>query len=135
MLDTFGSVVGPLILFGLLSALKDSSAKYHIILLVTAIPLFATLTILQFKVKETPTPEKALAPTAVVALPARFYWFLAIMLIFSLGNSSDAFLILRAQNLGIVLLAIPLVYALLNFVYTIASVYWEACRTELVGRK
>ena len=122
MLDTFGSVVGPLILFGLLFALKDSPAKYHIILLVTAIPLFVTLTILQFKVHETPTPEKALAPTAVVALPARFYWFLAIMLIFSLGNSSDAFLILRAQNLGIVLLAIPLVYALFNFVYAIASV-------------
>ena len=122
MLDTFGSVVGPLVLFGMLYVLNDSPAKYHIILFSTAIPLFVTLAILQFKVKEAPTIEKSLTPTAAVALPRRFYWFLGIMLVFSLGNSSDAFLILRAQNLGVVLLAIPLVYALFNFVYASASV-------------
>lgn len=122
MLDTFGSVVGPLILFALLYVLKDSPTKYHIILFATAIPLFVTLAILQFKVKEAPTTEKSLTPTAAVALPRSFYWFLGIMLVFSLGNSSDAFLILRAQNLGVVLLAIPLVYALFNFVYASASV-------------
>jgi MFS family permease len=122
MLDTFGSVVGPLILFGLLYVLEDSHAKYHIILFATAIPLVATLAILQFKVRETPTTDKAFTPTAAVALPGPFYLFLGITLVFSLGNSSDAFLILRAQNLGVVLLAIPLVYALFNFVYAAASV-------------
>jgi MFS family permease len=122
MLDTFGSVLGPLLLFVLLFFLKDSPAKYHIILLVTAVPLFITLAILQFKVVETPSAAKASEPAGVVALPTRFYLFLGIMIVFSLGNSSDAFLILRAQNLGVVLLAIPLVYALFNFVYAIASV-------------
>ena len=51
-----------------------------------------------------------------------FFLFLSIMLLFSLGNSSDAFLILRAQNVGVTLLAIPLVYAIFNFVYAAASV-------------
>lgn len=122
MLDTFGSVVGPLVLFALLYFLKDSSATYHIILIVTAIPLFITLAILKFKVRESVTPEKTVAASVKFALPRRFYIFLGVMLLFSLGNSSDAFLILRAQNIGVTLLAIPLVYALFNFVYAIASV-------------
>ena len=123
MLDTLGSVVGPLLLFGLLYFLKDSPSKYHIILLVTAIPLFVTLTILKFKVKEsTVSSTKLNEPSVSISLPRRFYLFLSIMLLFSIGNSSDAFLILRAQNIGVTLLAIPLVYALFNFVYAIASV-------------
>jgi len=122
MLDTFGSVVGPLVLFGLLYILKDSPSKYHIILLATAVPLFITLAVLSFKVRESTTPPKTIETSVKFALPRRFYLFLAIMLLFSLGNSSDAFLILRAQNIGATLLAIPLVYALFNFVYAIASV-------------
>lgn len=39
-----------------------------------------------------------------------------------MGNSSDAFLILRAQNIGLTLLAIPLVYALFNLFYALAAV-------------
>jgi MFS family permease len=122
MLDTLGSVVGPLILFGLLYILKDSPSKYHIILLSAAIPLFITLIILRSKVKETPTAPKTATQSAKISLPRRFYIFLGIVLLFSVGNSSDAFLILRAQNLGVVLLAIPLVYALFNFVYASAAI-------------
>lgn len=124
-LDTLGSVAGPLFLFALLYLLKDSPAKYHIILIATAVPLFVTLAILQWKVRETPVAaadtkkkEKGIA----VALPRRFYVFLGIVLLFTLGNSSDAFLILRSQDLGVTLLAIPLVYALFNFVYAAASI-------------
>lgn len=122
MLDTLGSVVGPIVLFGLLYFLKDSPSKYHVILIVTAIPLFVTLAVLRFKVRESVVSPKTFESVANFALPRRFYFFLAITLLFSLGNSSDAFLILRAQNLGVTLLAIPLVYALFNFVYAMASV-------------
>jgi MFS family permease len=44
------------------------------------------------------------------------------MLLFSLGNSADAFLILRTQDVGVGLLGIPLVYALFNFFYASASI-------------
>jgi MFS family permease len=120
-LDTFGSVIGPLVLFGLLYVLKDSPNKYHIILLATALPLLATLYVLQTRVRETVSEKKVLA-SFKGALPKKFYIFLGIMMLFSLGNSSDAFLILRAQNLGTVLLAIPLVYALFNTVYAAAAI-------------
>ena len=122
MLDTFGSVVGPLILFGLLYFLKDSPSQYHIILFLTAVPLLVTLAVLQFKVKETPPRPDADGAPVTGPLPRRFYRFLAVMLLFSLGNSSDAFLILRAQNVGVTVLAIPLVYAVFNFIYAAASV-------------
>jgi MFS family permease len=122
MLDTLGSVAGPLALFGLLFLLRNSQLKYHIILLVTAIPLIFTLIILKFKVEEFAIRKKEEDISEKFSLPKGYYLFLVIMLIFSLGNSSDAFLILRAQNLGVTLLAIPLVYALFNFVYASASV-------------
>lgn len=122
MLDTFGSVAGPLLLFGLLYLLADNPAKYHIILFLTALPLLVTLAILHFKVQETPAADKPKDVSGAAPLSRRFYLFLGIILLFSLGNSSDAFLILRAQNIGVTLLAIPLVYALFNAVYAAASV-------------
>ena len=121
-LDTLGSVVGPIILFGLLYLWRDHPQKYHFILLITAIPIVLTLFILQRYVVETPRPPSSIKTEAIGKLPRRFYVFLLITLLFSLGNSSDAFLILRAQNVGVTLVAIPLVYALFNFVYAAASV-------------
>jgi MFS family permease len=120
-LDTFGSVAGPLLLFLLLYLLKNNSLKYHYIFFITAIPLVFTLSILSFFVKEAPV-KKVEKNKSTSPLPARFLWFLAIVLLFSIGNSSDTFLILRSQNLGVGLLGIPLVYALFNAVYASASI-------------
>jgi len=122
MLDTLGSVVGPLVLFVLLYLLKDSPSKYNIILIAAAVPLFITLAILKFKVHESIVSKKTTTASKGNGLPRRFYLFLVIILLFSLGNSSDAFLILRAQDIGVTLLAIPLVYALFNLVYATASI-------------
>lgn len=125
MLDTLGSVVGPLILFGLLYFLKDSLALYHYILLFSAVPLLCTLFILVTRVRE--ADGGVPAPTVVqtqprAALPKSFFWFLLIVMVFTLGNSSDAFLILRARNVGVSLLYIPLVLVLFNLVYAAAAV-------------
>ena len=123
MLDTLGSVVGPLALFCLLYLFKDSSYVYHNVLLFCAVPLIITL-LLVFKLKELPreaVKKGAAAPTKI-AMPKSFYIFLGIIIIFTLGNSSDAFLILRAKNVGVSLLQIPLVIALFNLVYAMAAV-------------
>lgn len=120
-LDTLGSVAGPLLLFALLYALKNNSLKYHYIFFLTAIPLFVTLGILSFFVKEIPVQQTETKKDRT-PLPMKFYLFLAIVIFFSIGNASDTFLILRSQNLGVSLLGIPLVYALFNFVYAGASI-------------
>src|ERR1035437_9192213 len=102
MLDTLGSVAGPLILFFLLWIFKDSSSLYHKILLFSAVPLIITL-LLIFKLKELPKAEfkKVEVTESRGKLPKTFYIFIAIVILFTLGNSSDAFLILRARNLGV----------------------------------
>ena len=55
------------------------------------------------------------------------------MVVFTLGNSSDAFLILRAKNLGITLLEIPLVIALFNLIYALAAVPFGSL-SDKIGR-
>lgn len=121
-LDTLGSVVGPILLFALLYLLKDNNLKYHYIFFITAVPLIFTLGILTIFVKEVPFVKQRAETKKTYKLPAKFFLFLSIVLLFSIGNSSDAFLILRAQNVGVTLLAIPLIYALFNFVYASASI-------------
>lgn len=120
-LDTLGSVVGPLLLFALLYLLRNNDLKYHYIFFITAVPLIFALGILTIFVKEVPFLKKQETKDNF-KLPTKYFLFLAIVLLFSLGNSSDVFLILRAQNVGVGLLAIPLVYALFNFVYAAASI-------------
>ncbi|MBI4119518.1 MAG: MFS transporter [Parcubacteria group bacterium] len=123
-LDTLGSVAGPLILFALLYFFSDNPRQYHYIFLITALPLLCTLSILTFRVKEVPAAkiENLENVRGEGGLPISFYIFLGIMTVFLLGNASDAFLILRAQNIGVQLLAIPVVYALFNFFYASASI-------------
>lgn len=120
-LDTLGSVAGPLFLFLLLFLLRNNSLKYHYIFFIAAVPLIFTLGILSFFVKEAPV-KKEESLFAKHPLPKRYFIFLGIVLLFSVGNSSDTFLILRSQNLGVGLLGIPLVYALFNAVYAGASI-------------
>jgi len=121
-LDTFGSVVGPLFLFVLLFLLNNNSLKYHYIFFITAIPLIFTLGILTLFVKEVKLEKTKNEINTKASLPLKYYLFLGIVLFFSIGNSSDIFLILRAQNVGVTILAIPLVYALFNFIYASASI-------------
>jgi len=138
MLDTLGSVVGPLILFFLLWIFKDSNYIYHQILLFCAVPLVITLALIVFKIKEAPKEHLTKEEIASQKLekgrmPKSFYVFLAIVVIFTLGNSSDAFLILRARSLGFTLLQIPLVIALFNLVYALLAVPFGSL-SDKIGR-
>jgi MFS family permease len=59
-----------------------------------------------------------------ISLPASFYFVLLAVTLFSLGNSSDMFLVLRAQNVGIAVALAPLLGLVFNITYTLAS--WPA---------
>lgn len=133
-LDTFGSVIGPLLLFALLYVFRDTSRKYQYIFLISAIPLIITLLIITFLIKETNGKNINPANFSGINLPRKFYIFLTVAVVFSIGNSSDAFLLLRAQNIGVPLLSIPLIYALFNFVYATASIPLGSL-SDTIGRK
>ncbi len=137
MLDTLGSVAGPLILFLLLYLLQESASLYHYVLLFSAVPILITLFVLVTKVREvphaTPANTDTTKPAGKKKLPRSFFLFLFIIVVFTLGNSSDAFLILRAKNLGFTLLELPLVIALFNLVYAAAAVPFGSL-SDKIGR-
>lgn len=120
MLDTFGSAIGPLILSGLIVLFTRHhvapSHYYRWMMILSALVLLITITIIKFGVIETKN-LKAATFNAKAPLAKSFYLFTAIAGIFAIANSSDAFLILRSQNLGLSIVAIPLTYAVLNIIY------------------
>jgi len=119
-LDTLGAVIGPLAAILLLYILGNN---LRLIFLLAVIPSIIGVILLILYVK-----EKNKEP--IKQEPIKFNWrnlnqsfkiFLIISIIFAIGNSSDAFLILRAKNLGLSITLIILVYALFNFTYALFS--------------
>jgi len=135
MLDTLGSVAGPLVLALLLYLFRASASVYHIIIIVSAVPLLATLTILTRRVHEIPraAARAQSVPGSTKPLPTSFFLFMAVVVVFTLGNSSDAFLILRARNLGVTLIEIPIVIALFNLIYALLAVPFGSL-SDRIGR-
>lgn len=120
-LDTLGAVIGPMIA---LVAIHFLDNNFRLIFFLAFIPAFIGILLLLFLVKE--KKKEANSSSAF-----RFNWhnldpsfkiFLLISFIFTLGNSSDTFLILRAQNLGLSLSLVVLAYILFNFTYAIFSI-------------
>ncbi len=120
-LDTLGSVAGPLITFGLLKLWVNHPNKYREIFMTAGVIAFIPLIIIGFWVKERKQPiNKQLISLKILKGP--FAGFLIIMLLFTLGNSSDAFLILRAEDVGVSSTMIPLVIALFNLISALTSI-------------
>ncbi len=71
-----------------------------------------------------PTRGASAASTLRLRLPAGFYYVLAVVTLFSLGNSSDMFLVLRAESIGIPAVHAPLLGLVFNITYTLLS--WPA---------
>src|SRR5581483_5298558 len=120
-LDTLGSVVGPLITFGLLRLWVDHPNAYREVFLVAGVIATIPLVIIGLVVRERRSPI-AKQRLSLAVLRGPFAGFLAVMLLFTLGNSSDAFLILRAQNVGVAAELIPIVYAMFNLVSALTAI-------------
>ncbi|HMN15537.1 MAG TPA: MFS transporter [Bellilinea sp.] len=132
-LDTLGSVAGPLIAYGLLRLWVDHPNKYREIFMVAGLIAFIPLVIIGFWVKERKQPVNKLS-ISLKSLKGPFAGFLIIMLLFTLGNSSDAFLILRAEDTGISSTTIPLVVALFNLVSALTAIP-AGKLSDLIGRR
>jgi MFS family permease len=120
-LDTLGSAVGPLIAYGLLRLWVDHANKYREVFWVAGVIAALPLLIIGLWVKERKQPVNKQAISLKV-LRGPFAGFMVVMLIFTLGNSSDAFLILRANDVGIQPVVIPLIIAAFNLVSALAAI-------------
>jgi len=140
-LDSAGAIAGPLLALFLL-------ARYGIrnVFLAAAVPGALSVLVSIFGIRETKNQKphfsqnpgevghpKKLANEKKIAsedfsprsgLPGAFYLVLAAVALFSLGNSSDMFLVMRAQNVGIPVSMAPLLGLVFNVTYTLGS--WPA---------
>jgi len=120
--DTAGAVLGPLGALALLAVLGEN---FRLIFLLAFIPAALGMVLLRLVGERTPQPE---APTSVgepqaggLHFGAPFYAFLIVSLVFALGNSSDAFLILRSRNLGLGVSEAVLAYVAYNASYSLLA--------------
>ena len=122
--DSAGAVIGPAIGLGLFELL---SHHYRPVFIIAAIPAVLGVVALFFIPERKPkvTVRAEGDPTPPAKLGRRFYIFLAISLLFAFGNSSDAFLILRSENLGLTTTATVSAYILYTLVYTLGSFRWH----------
>lgn len=120
-MDTFGACIGPLLAIWFLTALKDNLRP---IFLIAFIPALFTVLILIFFLKKEP-PHSGTASDIIKfdfkPFNPAFKRFLLISSIFAIGNSSDAFLIMRAKAAGLSTSLVILAYVVYNFSHSILS--------------
>lgn len=119
-MDNSGAIVGPFLAFLLLSFFP---LNYTNIFLLATIPaILGVLTIVIF-IKEVKSEKKETTnKISLKQLPKKFYFFLIIIFVFTLGNSSDALLIVKTSETGIDKSYIPFVYMIFNTVSVILSI-------------
>jgi MFS family permease len=121
-MDTAGAVAGPLIGIWLLNS---AGLSYRSIFMWAGVPAFIAVLVLVLFVREAEVLREA-PPEAVVRaqtpLSPKFWLFLAVYALFALGNSSDAFLLLKGRAAGMSATAVVLAYVLFNLVNASAAV-------------
>jgi MFS family permease len=125
--DTGGAMLGLLIAFLLVWLAQSSNVAlgqktFQLLVLASLIPAFLAVLSIAIGTKDVKTGAERKAPKfAFKSLGKPFMVFMIIVGIFDLGNSSDAFLVLRAQERGISVLGILGMLVVFNLVYTLVS--------------
>lgn len=121
-MDNVGAVLGPL----LATVLVASHWPIRRIFWLAAVPGLVAVTLVAFvpepglksrlpsASRHSTRPPARSRPSVTGALDCPLVLYLAVLFVFSLGNSSDAFLLLRARSLGVSTAGIPILWAVLN---------------------
>ncbi|MEX2186904.1 MAG: MFS transporter [Pirellulales bacterium] len=119
-MDHLGAVLGPLAAYAFLWWRPDD---LRTLFLLTAVPGAAVVALLVFALRETARHEAGREPFSLTLKPfdRRFRVYLAALAIFTLGNTSDLFLIQRSMDLGISAVWIPLLWGGLHVVKSLGN--------------
>ena len=150
--DNAGAVLGPLLAFLILKLqgvgsfdgtkrllAHDEQALRNVFWL-AAVPGVIAMIILVVVVRDVPRRETAdkAGETSIgsmgESLTKRFWAYIVVVLVFTLGNSTDAFLLLRANQLGVPVAMAPILWALLNLVKSATGTYGGQL-SDTLGRK
>lgn len=120
-LFTIGSVVGPLLASGILYATGD----YRLVFWVAVIPALLCVAVLVFAVHETPRLGPAQRPRIALRdfllLPSSFWWLVAITALLELTRFSQAFLLLKARDVGVDAVGVPGFLIIMSAVYGVTA--------------
>ncbi len=149
-MDHAGAVVGPLLGYGILTLIAanrnaPTASDYRTLFLIASVPALAAVLVAAFVVREKKraAPEVMADAAAPPVPPLRlslsgfdgnFKRFLAVVALFTLSNSSDAFLLLRAREAGVSTATIPLLWAALH-VSKVVSSFVGGDLSDRIGRK
>ncbi len=122
-LDTIGAVAGPLIAAGLMAV---TQSNYRLVFWIAVVPALASVALLAGGVREPVTSARAVERLPLKAedlrrLGSRFWATIGLAAILALARYSEAFLLLRAQDLGMSAVSTPLVLVVMNVVYALAA--------------
>jgi MFS family permease len=133
-MDHAGAMAGPLLATAAMLATDD----LRVVFALAAIPAVLAVATLVLGVREERRPRVAVKTAEAGAgsspLEPALLRYLAVLAVFTLGNSSDAFLLLRAQEAGVAVSAIPALWALHHLVKAGAST-WGGTLSDRVGRR
>jgi MFS family permease len=119
-MDNSGAIAGPLLAFIMLSL---SPGNYRLIFLLAGIPAILAIFVILFGIKEAKkSKEELFTKFRFKEFPAKYYFFLGIVFIFTLGNSTDALLLVKANEVGVKIALIPMVYLITNAVSVLTSI-------------
>lgn len=131
-----GILIAALVVWLTQAATVDlSKSTFQTIVLVSLVPAFLAVLSLAIGAKDVAVKSQRAAPKFSLRSMGRpFSIFLVIVSLFTLGNSSDAFLVLRAQNLGISVTGILVMLAVYNLVITLVATP-AGSLSDRVGRR
>jgi len=123
-LDTIGAFVGPLLAIGLMVLTADS---FTTVFWIAVVPAFVAFALIAFAVEDPEPPAGRrrvrfpLGRSEIGRLPAGFWLVVAVSAVFTLARFSEAFLVLKAQGVGLPIALVPAVLVLMNVVYSLAA--------------
>ena len=123
-LDAVGAFAGPLLAIGLMWATADDIPA---VFWMATVPAVLCVAVLLLAVKEPPRPEglrevrSPLRRDELARLPAAYWWVVAVAAVFTLARFSEAFLILRAQEIGLPLWLAPAPLVLMALAYSLSA--------------
>lgn len=119
-MDNSGAILGPLGAFGLLLLFPEDYKK---IFLIAGIPAILSIFVIIFGIKEAKKDENSLFKKFHFRdFSKKFYLFLGVVFIFTLGNSTDTLLLVKANEVGVKVTFIPLVYLITNLVSVLLAI-------------
>ncbi len=144
--DNAGAVIGPLVAWVLL---QQVGMPMRHVFYWAIVPGLLSLIVLVVFVRDERRPRSAQMPGEIrdsrigadtaspigrAPLGASFWKYLVVLLVFTLGNSTDAFLLLRASQVGVPIALIPILWCVFNLVKTVATMPGGTL-SDRIGRK